>query len=319
MVVKVSVVVAVYQAEKYIHRCLDSLLAQTLSEYEVLLIDDGSTDSSGIICDNYAAKDSRFKVIHKKNGGVSSARKTGLDNAVGEYIIHVDPDDWAEANMLEELYNVALQNNSDMVVCDFFHEMNGMSSYIRQVPNLEKNKQYFYDLIYRLHGGLWNKLVRRSCFSKYNISFTDDLIMLEDQFVNLKLVENPICISYLPKAFYHYDQSINNQCATRSWSRKKLTSQMTLINWLEEKKDPMVNKEIIGLKKDAKTTAFFSKEINSNEFRNLYPEVNNCYKFRIKEIGRFNFFMYLAIHVSLRLARCLNTTKENFKNRISAL
>ena len=124
---------------------------------------------------------------------------------------------------------------------------------------------------------------------------------------------------YLPKAFYHYDQSINNQCATRSWSRKKLESQEVLIGWLEQKTDSIVKNEIINLKKDAKRTAFFIKEINCKEFRSLHPEINNCYKLRIKEIGRFDFFMYLAIHISLNLARILNTVKENFKNRISAI
>lgn len=317
--IKVSVIVAVYQVERFIRKCLDSLQDQTMSGFEVLLIDDGCMDHSGIICEEYAAKDSRFRVIHKKNGGVSSARQVGLDNAVGEYIIHVDPDDWIEKNMLEVLYNEAKVNNSDIVVCDYFRELNGKTFYIKQIPNKNGAKSYFYDVVYRLHGSCWNKLVRRSCFSKYNISFSSNMIMWEDKFVILKLAEQPVKITYLPKAFYHYDESTNSNSAVRSWSRKKLESQKTVINWLEQKNDPIVNEEIVFLKKSAKKTAFFAKDINSSEFRSLYPEINSCYKFRIKEIGRLNFFMYLAIHASLGLARCLNTVKETFKKCILML
>lgn len=91
---KISVIVPVYKAEKYIRRCVDSILAQTFTDFELLLIDDGSPDDSGAICDGYAAKDSRVKVFHKENGGVSSARNLGLDNARGEWITFVDADDW---------------------------------------------------------------------------------------------------------------------------------------------------------------------------------------------------------------------------------
>ena len=104
MLPKVSVIVPIYKAEAYLNKCVDSLLVQTLKDFELLLIDDGSPDNSGEICDRYAQKDSRVRVFHKENGGVSSARQCGIDNAYGEYTIHTDPDDWVESTMLEELY-----------------------------------------------------------------------------------------------------------------------------------------------------------------------------------------------------------------------
>ena len=104
---KISIIVPVYKAETYLSRCLDSIINQTFKNFEVLLIDDGSPDCSGEICDKYAAMDTRIRVLHKENGGVSSARQMGLDNAKGEYTIHADPDDWVEPNMLEELYKKA--------------------------------------------------------------------------------------------------------------------------------------------------------------------------------------------------------------------
>ena len=100
----VSVIVPVYKAENYLCHCVDSLLAQTFPDFEILLIDDGSPDHSGDICDEYARKDSRVRVFHKENEGVSSTRQCGIDNAKGEYTIHADPDDWVEPDMLEELY-----------------------------------------------------------------------------------------------------------------------------------------------------------------------------------------------------------------------
>ena len=99
----ISVIVPVYNAEKYLHRCINSILAQTFVDIELLLIDDGSTDSSSVICDKYAKKDQRVRVFHKENGGVSSARNLGLDNAQGEWIAFVDGDDWVKETYLSNL------------------------------------------------------------------------------------------------------------------------------------------------------------------------------------------------------------------------
>ena len=98
---KISVIIPVYNTEKYLHRCIDSVLVQTFTDWEMLLIDDGSTDDSAIICDEYAAKDERIRVFHKENGGVSSARNLGLDHAQGEWITFVDSDDYIEENFLK--------------------------------------------------------------------------------------------------------------------------------------------------------------------------------------------------------------------------
>ena len=100
----ISVIVPVYNTEKYLHRCVDSILAQTFTDFELLLIDDGSTDSSGAICDESAQKDSRVRVFHKENGGVSSARNLGLDKAKGKWVTFVDSDDWIKESFLNKLY-----------------------------------------------------------------------------------------------------------------------------------------------------------------------------------------------------------------------
>ena len=115
----ISVIVPVYKAEKYLSRCVNSILGQTFSDFELILIDDGSPDKSGILCEEFAKKDARIRVIHQKNQGVSAARQKGLDNATGEYVIHADPDDWVEPDWLETLYLEAERTKADMVMCDF--------------------------------------------------------------------------------------------------------------------------------------------------------------------------------------------------------
>ena len=115
---KISVIIPVYNAESTLRRCVDSVLAQTFTDFECLLINDGSKDKSGEICDEYARKDSRVKVFHKENGGVSSARNVGLDNARGEWVSFVDSDDWVEGDILESMYKTALLSGSSLVTCD---------------------------------------------------------------------------------------------------------------------------------------------------------------------------------------------------------
>lgn len=118
----VSVIVPIFNTSRYLRKCLDSLAHQTLTAIEFILVDDGSTDDSGKICDEYASKDSRFRVIHQSNGGSAVARQTGLDAARGEYTIVCDSDDWVEPDMYEKLYRKAVETDADMVLCGYFAE-----------------------------------------------------------------------------------------------------------------------------------------------------------------------------------------------------
>ena len=112
----ISVIVPVYKVEKYLPRCMDSILNQTYRNLEIILVDDGSPDNCGAICDQYAQQDARIRVIHQENRGVSAARNAGLDSMRGEYLTFVDPDDWLAPDMIEHLYNRILQDNSDMAI-----------------------------------------------------------------------------------------------------------------------------------------------------------------------------------------------------------
>lgn len=207
---KISVIVPVYKAEKYIHRCIDSLLAQTFKNFELLLVDDGSPDSSGEICDEYAHIDSRVRIFHKENGGVSSARQYGTDNAIGEYIIHIDSDDWVEKNMLKDLYQKAITDNADMVMCDYYIDYANKSIQVKQAPAALDHKTVLKELFINLHGSCCNKLIKSIFYKDYGIKFPKNMHLCEDLYVITSILKHNIKITYIPAAYYHYVQD-NNQ------------------------------------------------------------------------------------------------------------
>ena len=127
---KISIIVPIYNAEKYLSRCLDSILSQTFCDFEVLLIDDGSTDMSSNICEQYGLKDNRFRIYHKKNEGVAVARQWGLDQAIGKFVIHVDSDDWLEPNMLQDMSLCIMNEDADILICDYYVNTNYNQMYV---------------------------------------------------------------------------------------------------------------------------------------------------------------------------------------------
>ena len=165
---KISIIVPVYKAEKYLRRCLDSIIAQTFTDWECILIDDGSPDNSGKICDEYAASDKRFRVIHQENQGVSAARQKGLDNCIGEYVIHTDPDDWVEKDFLNKMFERAQLTDADMVMCDFNRIYKDKTILYSQKPTSFDCEDIINDLLNgKLWGITWNKLIKRECIVKY--------------------------------------------------------------------------------------------------------------------------------------------------------
>lgn len=214
--IKISVIVAVYKAEAYLYRCVDSLLAQTFTDFEILLIDDGSPDRSGEICDEYARKDARIRVFHKANEGVGATRQFGIDHACGEYSIHADPDDWVEPTMLEELYRKAKETDADMVICDYYVDFPHKTTYRKQEPTSLDSPQLMKDLFQRLHAALWNKLIKSSCYQTREVHFIKGINYREDLLVNMQILKHETKVAYLPRAFYHYDQILNSGSITRS-------------------------------------------------------------------------------------------------------
>ena len=175
---KISVIVPVYNVEKFIKRCLDSIINQTTKDLEIILVNDGSTDNSGKICDEYAKLDNRITVIHKENGGISSARNIGLDVATGEWIAFVDSDDYIEKDMYEVLYKTAIEKNVDICACFFkYLTVDNKILFNLTQEQLDMNGKYnskeFLELIYKdeyMNGicvATWNKIYKKNIFTRY--------------------------------------------------------------------------------------------------------------------------------------------------------
>lgn len=218
---KVSIIVPVFNVEQYLHHCIGSIIAQTFTDWELLLIDDGSPDKSGDICDGYAKKDGRIRVVHKENGGVSSARQRGQDEAIGEYTIHVDPDDWVDPTMLEDLYRKAIDDNADMVICDYYTNEESLQKYIKQEPTKLDSIVVLGELFQQLHGSCCNKLVKRACYSG-KVNFPKGINCCEDLIWCIQVLKYKPKISYVNKAYYHYritvaDSQSKNISAERSY------------------------------------------------------------------------------------------------------
>lgn len=217
---EVSLITPVYNAEATVSRMMDSILAQTMSEWELIVVDDGSTDGTSVILDDYANRDERIKVFHKSNEGVAMARQLGMENAIGEYFIHADADDWVEPTMLEEMYNKAREEDADVVISDFIQSSGSREKVISQIPNSNKSHEILKQIF---HGGifaaLWNKLIRTSLYEKYKVQFFPDVNYCEDVLCCVQILKNPdVRVSYLPKAYYHY--VINPMSISHRMTRK---------------------------------------------------------------------------------------------------
>ncbi|MBQ3325773.1 glycosyltransferase [Candidatus Saccharibacteria bacterium] len=203
----VSVIVPVYNVEKYIHRCLDSILSQTYKNLEILLIDDGSTDKSGKICDEYAKKDKRIKVIHQKNQGVSVARNNGLKKTNGGWIAFVDSDDYIESEYVEILLNNAEEKNADVVQCEqkIFNERSEVALCGNRLSIAMDGLKACEKMLYQdtITSALWGKLIRKSLFS--GVSFKKDIIH-EDLDVLYFILKKAEKVYYTSDPLYCYNE-----------------------------------------------------------------------------------------------------------------
>lgn len=211
---QISIIVPVYNVEKYLSHCVESILAQTYADWELLLVDDGSPDGSGRLCDDYANKDSRIRVFHKENGGVSSARNLGLDNARGDWIIFVDSDDWIAKDTFEYCLNSIGCENS--VVTDVIRfgmdSVGGEESARSELKNMSKT-EYVSKIVSRSTTlGVCGGLYRKELFDKTNIRFDEALISGEDWLVLLSLVIHAKSIAFIIKTLYYYFKDNTTSC-----------------------------------------------------------------------------------------------------------
>ncbi|HDR4437495.1 glycosyl transferase [Bacillus thuringiensis serovar brasilensis] len=255
----ISLIIPVYNAEKFLPRCLDSVKNQTYNDLEIILVNDGSTDNSGLICDEYAKKDKRFTVIHKENGGVSSARNVGLNVASGKYIGFVDPDDWIETTMFEKLYQLIEKNKADIVTCGYIREtVDGiiLNKDIESDIKILNQKEALNTIINPngFRGFLWNKLFSVDVLNKdFKIYFDENIHFCEDLLFCCQAILNSRNMVYDSTPYYHYIIHSNNASQSR-FSPKKLTALKALIN-------------VINLLKT-------KEEIKIEEYKNYFMHMN---------------------------------------------
>lgn len=211
---EVSIIVPVYQVENYIRQCVNSILAQTFTDFELILVDDGSTDQSGKICDEYAKMDGRVKVIHKKNGGPSDARNRGMDQAIGNYFMFVDSDDYIAPTMVECLHESILNKDADIVACNYlyFFENDRKKNFSTNIKSevLSGAEIFYYRKNERNYGiwtVAWNKLYRRETLGNVRFHFGK---YHEDEFWANDIYQMDIKIVTVPRCLYYYRQRNNS-------------------------------------------------------------------------------------------------------------
>lgn len=206
---KITIIVPIYNTEKYIEKCINSIINQTYTNLEIILIDDGSTDNSGNICDNYALKDNRIKVVHKKNEGVSIARNIGIEKASGEYVGFVDSDDYIESTMYEVLIKDIIENQTDIAVCNC--SVNGNSKFEKNILNRHEMLDLILDKD-KFRGYVCNKIYKLKLLK--NLRFEENIHLCEDLLFNCNYIARSEKMSIIDRKLYNYvkrdDSAVNS-------------------------------------------------------------------------------------------------------------
>lgn len=267
----VSVIVPVYKVEKYIYRCIESIINQTYIKLEVILVDDGSPDKCGEICDYYAKKDDRVKVIHKENGGLSDARNKGIDYASGEYIIFIDADDFIHPRMIEILFETIETEKSDVAVCDFLKVYDNEDITFRNIGEYSKNLYTNIEALENFYNSskiqmlvAWNKLYKIDLFS--NIRYPNGKIH-EDEFTTYKVLYLANKIVYVDEKLYYYLQRAGS-IMSENFNLKRLQR----LDALEEKMLFFEEKNLTNLYNQAMFIYLLSICDSIIKLKNIYPK-----------------------------------------------
>lgn len=241
---KISIIIPVYNVEKYIHRCIKSIINQTMTEdIECIIVNDATPDESiniiKEILSHYNGSISFNIINHEKNEGLAAARETGMKHAQGDYIIHIDSDDYCEINMLEEMYNMAIANDADIVVADYWLQYKDHATYISQEIPSSKEEIFKANLEDKIKGYNWNKLIKKQLYTQNDIKYIKGVNYGEDFLIALQLFYYAKRVFHIPNAFLHYVQ-YNCNSYSQSLSRQSLENiifcETYLISFLKKNK-----------------------------------------------------------------------------------
>lgn len=330
MIPNVSIIVPIYNAEKYLNRCVESLLSQTLRNIEIILVDDGSTDNSGKIANEYFNSDNRIKFIHKKNGGLSSARNAGLNIAVGEYIGFVDSDDWVKKDMYERLYNIASKRSFDIVMSEFYRVTNDGS--ISEIHLLLKEEQYegekiIDEILLPMIGAknyekndvsvdmcVTKNLYRRDIIEKSNIRFVSEREYIsEDILFNIEAFRNSTCVGTVKIPLYYY--SINVLSLTQTYKKGRYIKECALFEYLKDrlKQIGLFDKGIERLQRTfiGRARVAIIQEARDNQQETVTKRIKNIKEITISETLVNCLKNYPIHHLPLKL--CIVTYCMKFQ------
>ena len=219
---KVTVIIPIYNVEKYLREAIDSAINQTYKNLEIILVDDGSTDKSGEICDEYIKVDNRIKVIHKKNGGLSDARNAGLDSCTGKYIMFLDSDDFLEPDAVENMYNEIVEKDADYVIGNYINATEEGEKWEKPVFDLEKYKPFklsihdYMNSFFIMNSSVCNKIFKKEFIDKLNLRFIVGLPAEDAIFTTYCFIKSEK-VYYIPNLVFNYRQrkggSISSSCS----------------------------------------------------------------------------------------------------------
>ena len=306
----VSIIVPVYNVKKYLERCVNSIINQTYKKLEIILIDDGSTDGSGYLCDELKEKDSRIVVIHQKNEGVSNSRNKGIKISTGKYIGFVDSDDYIEKNMVKQLYKNATKTGSDISMCGYNIIKEDSNNYVKRKKDGEKkllvskNIDLFYKMTNRTSKGfMWNKLFSREIFN--NIEFNKNIKMCEDLLVNIQISNNMKKFCYDDIHLYNYvmrdESAIHNKNYDKYYTA--VIAYRIIIDILQKNKSKYVDLYVLdkfkwenGIIKNCKK---YKKKLNAetkNDYSFIIKSMQLSLKDKIETIIRYRFnLLYILL------------------------
>lgn len=278
---KISIIVPVYKVEKYLSHCVESILAQTYTDWELLLIDDGSPDDSGKICDDYATQDSRIRVFHKENGGVSSARNMGIEQAEGDYIMFVDSDDWVDIYCLETCFKKGVDVDLYRFGMKSLYKEGGTPKNVISINEDLSLNAYCKLLVSRKTTlGVCGGMYKRSIFKQHGIRFDERLIMGEDWLVNFTYLKHCFSLCLIDKPLYTYNRFNESGC-TNNFSIKK-DRQMLEVAQIILNDDCLRGEEYNAAKSLCKVSVYFqtlshaiSLSDNFEQLKVLTNEINS--------------------------------------------
>lgn len=243
---KVSIIIPVYNIAPYLERCLESVKCQTYKDLQIIIIDDGSTDQTGLIADSFAEKDKRFHVIHKENRGVSAARKTGLEQAVGEYIGFVDGDDYIEPEMYEKLVGLAVEYDADIAHCGYQMVFPDRVDLYHGTKQLKVQDTYtgVKDLLEGtlIEPGLVNKIYRHKLLE--DVEYNENIVINEDLLLNYFLFHRSEKAVFTDVPYYHY-MVRKNSASTSDWNEHKIKDPVYVLETMYERENEKELKKII--------------------------------------------------------------------------